>query len=794
MTFGTFGTQLSSTQVSILTDTLSKYPEVFATNGPLCKTLSHGIKLVSGATPYRGRPYKLSHDLIMESKIQIQDMLAKGVIRKSISAWRSPCFFVKKKNGKWRFVVDFRRLNAMTVKDAFPLPNIDNLLTTFTGCEYFTTLDCESGYWQIPLEEESKPLTAFEMSGELYEFNVMPFGLCNAPSSFQRIMTIVLSGVTADPYIDDIVIASGTFNQHVKDVQSVLDRLKEHSLRLQPTKCVFGADSVNYLGHIVSKSGLSPDPQKVNALKSMVAPTTRREADRYCGFVNYLSRYIPNLAGMMKPIFVAKSSRGKFKWDENCQKAFCVIQDHIRAEQVLKFPDFSKPFHLYVDASDIAMGGYLRQESGPIGFFSKTLDKAQRNYSATDREFCALINALKHFRHIIHGYHTFVHTDHSGLIGLIEKRPPSNSRHARYLMEIADYDIEVQYVRGKDNYVADYLSRDTQKPILVDGPANGRLNPLAQPFVPKASSQPQMLNAVAESLTDDVINMYHKSGHFSINKVRRALLDSGYWAKNLRARISKVVNKCEICLQAKNKTVNKATTGHLPCLAEVQPREFVAIDIVGPLPLCNAQRYIVTMIDHASKFLVAVPCADISAKRVSQIFRDNWLLKFGPPRILHSDNGRQFISSIFAELLKKHKVIASHTTVYHPQGNGVLERVHSTLKDRLRTMVMENSSWVLSLPEATYNINRHINATGISSFMLMFGYQPKAAGDWSVPPVPKTCHLPCPTYIYPRVFLPRSCLSPRFGHKLKVSERLSEQLIRTADGNVYNLSNCKAIF
>lgn len=234
--------------------------------------------------------------------------------------------------------------------------------------------------------------------------------------------------------------------------------------------------------------------------------------------------------------------------------------------------------------------------------------------------------------------------------------------------------------------------------------------------------------------------------------------------------------------------------GHLPNLNTCQPREFVSIDIVGPLPVSRGNRYIITMIDHATKYMIGIPVGNVNAKTVADVFKTHWMLLFGPPRILHSDNGPQFISAVFEELLAGNKIAHSRTTVYHPQGNGLLERFHGTLKDRLRAALLNKPYWSESLTEAVHNINRHVNSSGFSAYLCMLGFQPKAPGDWSDSEPRQPCKLPCPKIVYPRIFHPKSCFSPKFGPPLQVSARISEQLVRTVDGQILNLNNCKPVF
>jgi len=357
------------------------------------------------------------------------------------------------------------------------------------------------------------------------------------------------------------------------------------------------------------------------------------------------------------------------------------------------------------------------------------------------------------------------------LLGLIKTRPPANERHARYLQTLEEFNFEICYVKGKENISADYLSRLTSANISTE-------------------------DTFSEIKRDELIAEYHNQGHFSTNKVRKALLQAGHWFPLMRRKLWEFSNNCEVCKRAKAYTP-PAKKGSLPKQNDVEPREFVSIDIVGPVESApGGFRYIVTMVDHATRWLQAVPVTDITSKTVAKVFVENWVLQYGPPRYVHSDNGKQFIAKIFKDMCQSHNILTSRTTIYHPQGNAILERSHATLKDRLRCSVLEGAGpWTQNLTRALYNINRTENSTGLSAFTTFLGFQPKSAGDWSstkdkiVDP-----ELPCPVKVYPKIFVRSGSLSPRFKQAVPVVSRVSHQLVRGLDNKTYHLSNCKVVW
>lgn len=767
---------LTADEKQRLSHLLAQYTECFHYGTQPLSTTSetvHSIKLKPEAVPFRQRPYRVPYNLRAEVQRQIDEMLRQGVIRKSSSPWCSPFFLVPKKNGRYRFVIDFRRLNDLTVKDAHPVPHPDDLQMNLSGARYFSTLDCASGYWQIPMEETSRPCTAFEANGSLYEFCVMPFGLCNGVATFQRMMVEILSGLSAKPYVDDILVASASFDEHLSELEQVLIRVRSANLRLQPDKCVFAAPETNYLGHIVSADGVRPDPAKVRAIKEFPAPSSKKEADRFCGLVNYLSRFLHHLAQLLSPIFKAKSARNRFVWSADCEAAFKEIKARISQDTLLCYPRWNEPFELHVDASAVAAGAMLKQSHGVIAYFSRTFKSAEKNYSATDREFTALVMAVKHFRPFLFGSKVFAYTDHQPLIGLL--RPdssPRNGRHARFLTTLQEYDITPCYIRGTEHFVPDALSRMVAESNIPT--FRSTLNTNAEPF----------LCAVRDTEIDDLILRYHNAGHFGTNRVRQNLLLAGHWFPRMRARIHGVSSRCEIC-RAKS-YASSPPRGTLPKDSECEPRELVAVDIIGPLPAATDFRYILTLIDHSTKFMAAVALRTITADSVVKAVENEWILRYGPPmRFLH-DNGTQFTSAQFRQMCQRNNITDCPTTPYNPQGNGLLERAHRVLKDRLRCALLSHQGyWSDHLQRAIFNINQ----TSAGAFL---GFQPRIPGDQPTIKISLSrCKLRCPRVVFPRVHHPTNTLAPRFGPALRVEQRLSPQLIRTSDGIIRNMRNCR---
>ncbi len=291
-------------------------------------------------------------------------MLKQGVIRPSNSPWASPIVIVKKKDGTDRFCIDFRKLNQITRKDAFPLPNITEILDQLGKAQIFSSLDLASGYWQIPMLDRDKEKTAFTTFMGLFEWTVMPFGLTNAPATFQRAMQFVLTGLQGKSclvYIDDILIYSPSFEQHCKDLTEVFECLKTHNLKLKPKKCFFGRKELAYLGHIISKNGVKPDPAKVEAVENLSTPTSLKELQSFLGLVSYYRKFIMDFATVAEPLYQLHRKGTHYYWSEETEEAFQHLKSLLVEAPVLVFPDFSKSFIITSDASGVGLGAVLSQ-------------------------------------------------------------------------------------------------------------------------------------------------------------------------------------------------------------------------------------------------------------------------------------------------------------------------------------------------------------------------------------------------------------------------------------------------
>ena len=397
---------------------------------------------------------------------QVQQMLTSGVICPSNSPWASPVVMVKKKEGSLRFSIDFWQLNAATIKDAHPLPRIDDLLDALHRARWFSTLDLKSGYWQVPIQERDKEKTAFRTSsGQLFEFNQVLFGLCNAPATFSRLMDHVLSGLhweTCLFYLDDIILFAATWEEHLDRLRQVFERLRHAKLKLGAEKCTFAAKEVSYLGHLVTEEGLLPDPSLLAAIQEIHPPKNATEVRSFLGLAGYYRRYVRNFAAIAGPLHALTQKDAVFHWGSECQDAFDRLKTLLTTSPITAFPDFSLPFRLYTDASTAGLGAILAQvregKERIICCASCSLNQAEKAYPATKLECLAIVWAVAKFRPYLMSMPFEVYTDHYALQWLKTMRTGSALLH-RWSAALEEYDFTVKHRPGKSQMHVDNLSR-----------------------------------------------------------------------------------------------------------------------------------------------------------------------------------------------------------------------------------------------------------------------------------------------------------------------------------------------
>ena len=402
---------IPATEQGLLSQLLHEHGDLFAESDmDLGRTNVIKMGIDTGdESPIAVKPYRVPFNKRKVIDEQVDKMLDAGIIKPCQSPWQSPVVLVSKKDGTERFCVDYRKLNDKTIKNTWPLPHIDDILAVLGKSKFFSSLDLKSGYWQVELDTEAdKMKTAFACHKGLFAFNVLPFGLCNAPSLFSELMNRVVGDLPfVLAYIDDILIFSESESEHIEHIRIVLDRLRDATLKLKKAKCSFFKEQINYLGHIVSKDGILPDKEKVSVIQNLKTPTCVKDVRSFVGVTNFYRKFIPNYSKIASPLLDLTGKHASFQWSDKCQKSFEELKGALTTPPVLAFPDMSKPFILYCDASDTTFGAVLTQKFNgnerPIQYMSQRLSATQKKWPILQKEAFAIYSAIEKFRHYLHG-------------------------------------------------------------------------------------------------------------------------------------------------------------------------------------------------------------------------------------------------------------------------------------------------------------------------------------------------------------------------------------------------------
>lgn len=718
--------QVSTTWQAIL----QRYQE--KTNTPEANmptvTAEHLIETFPAIVPITSRPRRLPPEKYLSAKKEFEQMVAEGICQPSKSPWASPLHLAPKKNGQWRPCGDYRKLNAVTVPDRYPVPNMLDCVYILNKANFFTTLDIVRAYNQIPVASESIPKTAVTTPFGLYEFLKMPFGLRNAGQTFQRFIDQVLRGLDfIFVYIDDILIASETFEQHQEHVSLVLDKLAVHHININIQKCHFGKKEVDFLGFRITNTGISPLPEKTIALREYKKPTNIQELRRFLGLINFYRRHIPNAAELQAPLHdvlhnkTKKNDKTPIDWTNSMENAFQSCKESLTSTASLAYPDNSE-LALICDASETSIGAVLQQsDKRPLGFFSKKLSVSEVKYSTYDRELLAIYAAVIHFRIYLEGREVTIYTDHKPLIYAFQTKHSSNSREttrrARQLEFISQFTTTIKYLKGEENEAADALSRvqeisytaslnyeEIAKAQLDDVELKQYQQQLDMKFenlkfpalklsLTCETSTGKFRPYVPKGFRKQVFDSIHGLAHAGIRETRRLVTEKFFWPS-----MNKDVHLwAKTCISCQRSKVHKHTKTELLTIPTPKARfSCVHLDIVGPLPVCESFRYCITLIDRYSHWPEVIPVADIRTETVVRSIFMHWISRFGSPEIIITDRGTQFESALFTSFYTLLGIRRVRTTAYHPQSNGKIERFHRTLKTAITAH--NKPDWLSALP------------------------------------------------------------------------------------------------
>ena len=625
----------------------------------------------------------------------VEELLKEDVIEESSSDWQFPIVALRKKDGSLRMTIDLRQLNAITVKDQFPMPRVDEFFELVVQARIFSQLDLRKGYYQVPLKKEDRPKVAFAADRRLWQFKRMPFGACNAPATFQRMMTKILGDLKfVFVYLDDVLIFSNNKIEHKQHVREVLKRIQVAGLRLNAEKCNFGVKEVDYLGYRITEGKRTIKEDKARILKNYPAPETPKALKGFLGLAGFFRDLVPNFAVLAQPLYEATKEK-KLKWTDECSIAFEELKVALVNHPTTHLPDLNHPFIVGSDASDKGTGAVLMQDvegrRRVVDFMSRTFSDTEKRYSTIEREATAILWALDKWHYFLLGRQFTIETDHKPLQWLLTK-VDLPGKLGRLALHLQQYDIAgIEYVRGEDNVMADALSRieiglirakpsDTLETMMAREPNK---------FV-KKDGKVYLLENGAERLCVDsqdekkaiLAAVHDEAGHLGIYKCTEAVRLRFYWP-HWKNDVKLHLKKCFTC-QTKKDDIE-------PHKEEMIARESdevferVHLDLCGPLTDSDGYTYVAVLQDAYSKWVEAKPLDDTRAKTIIRWLQRDVFSRFGEPKMLTTDGGTQFDSREFKEFCENRQIEHHITSPYHHQGNGLAERAIRTLETMMRT-------------------------------------------------------------------------------------------------------------
>lgn len=767
----------------------ARFPKELPKRLPPERDIEHEISVEPGNRPPSRPPLRLSQPHLDELKKQLEDLLEHGFIERSSSPYGAPVFFVKKADGSLRLVCDWRALNKVTVKTQACLPSIEDLFDTVQGAKYFSRLDLKSGYHQVRIKEQDIPKTAINTPFGHFQFRVMGFGLTNAPATFMSLMNKVLSPylrVCVVVFLDDILIFSHTWKDHLQHLDQVLAALGSEQLYCNLRKCEFAAELIKFLGHILTGSTIAPDPEKLEAVRSWPCPKSVKDVRRFLGFANYFRRFIKDYSKVSRCLEQLTGRYQKFLWTEAHQQAFNVLRHALVSAPVLLLPDVGRPFRVISDASDEAIGGVLLQRDEhehwhPVAFTSRRLRPEERNYHAMERETLAALHALRTWKLYLFKPFELI-TDNQG-VTYLKSKTGLTKREARWIEFLADFDVTIVHRPGREN-IADALSR------LPAGPGNAAAITLEETTLIKRKLKKgyrvdRKMRQIIETLTRNpdgrssiqeryiwdgrTGKLYLKDGDnrrlcIPYGQLRRQLLDLGhkclssghpgrdrtylrisrnyYWPRMGRD-VARFVRSCDVCQRMKGDRPKQCPLS--PLDIPKQPWQSIGMDFSTGLPVsAQGNDTILTFIDRLTKQAHFVPTrATIDAEGTVDLYLQHVFRLHGLSESIVSDRDPRFTSEFYQRVFDRLGVKLKMSTANHPQSDGQTERAHRVIAQILRTVVNHRqNNWEEMLPWCEFAFNDMVQASTCETpFFLNYGFHPLSApeaafsttvhaGDW----------------------------------------------------------------
>lgn len=754
---------LSTAQRAILDDVISQFPYT-AKTGPLNVTPSFVQRInLHDERPTMRKQYPLSPYQLAEIEKELKVLLDRDIIEPiQTSPWRWPILWVKKKNGGGRICLDARGLNERTIPEAYPTLNVDEILRNLPQARYFSCLDMTQAFHQIEIAPQDRPKCAFSVGNRFFQYKRAVMGFRNSPADLAKMLDNIFHDLQPRVfrYVDDFIIISQTFEEHMKLLKIIAQRLRQYNLTISREKSTFCHAQLTFLGYVLSQKGLSVNPEKIAAITAYKQPETVKGVRRLTGLIGWYRRFMPRAAEILKPLTdLIKVGSKWIKWTPEAAEAFERTKEILTSEPVLSPADFTLPFRIYTDACDVAGSGILTQvqngEEKVIAYHSVKFNPAQQNYSATERECLAVLSAIEKFRPWIDGVRFTVVTDHASLKWLQNLKNP-NGKLARWAVRLQAFDIEFLHRPGRLMAAPDALSRAV---ALIEVKADMETTDAWYKRIRKLAKSHQLERykfedghlyhkgrydtrvgdrlwtlCIPQELVPIVLQEKHDhSTHMGYWKTLKSIQASYYWP-NMHREIYAHVTKCQLCRTIKPSNEQTKTTFGTYRDPERVGR-MLSMDMIGPLPAAKFSRHMhaVVVIDCFSRYTFTRSFTQATAAKLIQFLEEEVFYRFDTPEVIITDNGPQFKSKVFRTFLEKYRIRHHTTPYYHAQANQV-EATNKSIKTGLRALIAtdqaEHTAWAAYLPRITMTLNTTPHtSTGFSPHRIVFGQEKHQTGD-----------------------------------------------------------------
>lgn len=755
----------------------NKYKNVFSDRPGKAKNFTCILEFQQ-QVKFNRKSYPIAQSLRSAVRQEITRMLDNDIIESSTSPYTSPIVAVEKKDGSVRLCLDAREINRNITNDRTSPGEIEEIMKRFQGVRYMSIWDAVCGYWQVELHPRSRPYVAFIFEGRNYQFKRLPFGLVNSVAIFVKCMDQILGREALDfttVYVDDLLITSKTWEEHCDRVELVLKRLQDNNITLKLEKSKLVTNEIQFLGFVMNEDGITTAPEKVEVIRNFPIPKNLKQLQSFLGVCNYYRKFHKNYSELTTKFKHLLSTKYKWKWSDKDTETFQQIKDKFLDSVLLHHPNFQKRFFINCDASDISLGAELYQEDEEgnhlvVSFASRTLNSCERRYNVTEKELLSVVFACTKFRTYILGYQITVRSDHRS-ISFLQRCKLNHGRITRWILCLQEYNITWEYIPGKQNAVADALSRVN----ITDGTFNTERNEIGLVYniltakqeltelledIKREQSEDNKLieitqrleagdekvtqyyrqhqnimftkNHVADpnwklyipkSMETKMIRVYHELyGHIGAEKVTKALQEHIYM-KGINKKIRNTIRTCKICQMVK--VNNEKKEGAFITINSQKKLEKVFLDICGPFPRSGGRsgyRYIIIIFDHFTKYTKLYPINKATTQNILKIIFNRYANEVGKPESLLTDHGTQFKGKMWKRELNNAHIKTYKISVYHPSSNPA-ERVLREVGRILRTYCHDNHrSWSQVVHDAEDILNfAHHDTTGLPPYQVMFG-------------------------------------------------------------------------